>query len=222
MAIAGAVLIDGAGGPPLTDSLVIISEGRIRAAGRRTELSIPPGASVMNGGGRYIVPLPIDVSTGGVSLPHVASMAEARTAVTEGASALIGMICDTVDIDPSLVSELRDLQVVVAPSLVSAGSALETAKRNTVQLFSAGVPIALAANGDPLREMELLAAAGIPPLDVIVAATRNSARALGQSGERGVIQAGKRADLLLLTANPGEDVRNLRKVERRMENGEWR
>jgi len=84
------------------------------------------------------------------------------------------------------------------------------------------VPIAVAGNGDPLREAELLADAGIPPLDVIVAATVNSARALGQAAERGAIQPGKRADLLLLTANPGEDVRNLHKAERRMENGEWR
>ena len=222
LAIVGAVLIDGAGGPPLSDSMVIVSGGRIRAAGRRTELSIPADAGVMDGGGRYIVPLPIDVSAGGVSLPHVATLAEARSVVAGGAAAFIGMVRDTADLDPSFVSELRDLKVVVAPSLVTAGDALAIARRNTLRLFAAGVPIAVAGNGDPLREAELLADAGIPPLDVIVAATQNSARALGQAAERGAIQPGKRADLLLLTANPGEDVRNLRKAERRMENGEWR
>jgi imidazolonepropionase-like amidohydrolase len=221
LAIAGAVLIDGAGGPPLTDSLVIVADERIRAAGRRSELSVPADANVIDGAGRYIVPLPIDVSAGS-SLPRVSTLAEARSVVTAGASAFIGIPRDTAELDPAFVYELRDLKVVVAPSLVAAGNALEIAKRNTLRLYAAGVPIAVAGNGDPLREAELLADAGIPPLDVIVAATGNGARALDEAAERGTIQPGKRADLLLLTANPGEDVRNLRKVDRRMEAGEWR
>jgi imidazolonepropionase-like amidohydrolase len=222
VAVVGAVLIDGAGGPPLTDSMVVVAGGRILAAGRRTELSIPAGANVIDGGGKYIVPLPIDVTAGGVSLPHVATQAEARAAVAGGAVAFIGMVRDPADLDPSFVSQLRDLKVVVAPSLVAAASALEAAQRNTRRLFAGGVPIAVAGNGDPLREAELLADAGIPPLDVIVAATRNGALALGQLDRRGAIQPGRRADLLLLAANPGEDIRNLRRVARRMEAGEWR
>ena len=222
IAIAGAVLIDGAGGPPLTDSMVVVSGGRIQAAGRRSDLSIPAGASVLDGGGRYIVPLPIDVTAAGAALPRVSTVAEAKAVVAGGASAVVGMVQDQAGIDPAFLAELRDLKVVVAPALVAAGASLETAKRNTWRLFQAGVPIAVAANGQPQRECELLSDAGIPPLDVIVAATASGAKALGQAVERGTIQPGKRADLLLLTANPGEDVRNLRKVERRMESGEWR
>jgi len=220
--IVGAVLIDGTGGPPLTDSLVIAAGGVIQAAGRRTELSIPADASVTDGGGKYLVPTPIDLSAGGAALPRVATLAEARSAVAGGAAAFIGMVRDTAEIDAALISELRDLKVVVAPSLVRAGTALESARRNTERLFRAGVPIAVAAEGDVPREAELLEQAGIPPLDVLVAATRNGALAMRQYDRRGSIQPGKRADLLLLGANPGEDIRNLRKVERRMEAGEWR
>jgi len=220
-AIAGAVLIDGAGGPPLSDSVVLVSGGFVRAAGRRTDIAIPPDANVIDGSGRYIVPALIDVSAGSVALPLVSTLAEARQVVRGGATGFIGIMRDTADLDAAFVSELRDLRVVVAPSLNSAGSAIEIAKRNTFRLFSAGVPIAVAGNEDPMREAELLAGAGIPPLDVVVAATRNGARPLGQSEQRGTIQPGKRADLLVLTANPGEDVRNLRKVERRMIAGEW-
>jgi imidazolonepropionase-like amidohydrolase len=39
--------------------------------------------------------------------------------------------------------------------------------------------------------------------------------------QTGTVQAGKRADLLLLSANPGEDIRNLRKVALRMSAGAW-
>ena len=49
---------------------------------------------------------------------------------------------------------------------------------------------------DLQREIELLAEAGFPPLDVIVAATRNGAQALGQFDQTGTIETGKRADLL--------------------------
>jgi imidazolonepropionase-like amidohydrolase len=132
------------------------------------------------------------------------------------------MIADTEDLDPALLARLRDLRIFFAPALVSQSASLEVAKRNTRRLFSAGVPIAVASNGgDPNREPELLADAGIPPLDAIVAATRNSAAALGELNETGTIQAGKRADLLLLSANPGEDIRNLRKVTLRMSAGNW-
>lgn len=222
VAIVGAVLIDGAGGPPLTDSLVLVAGGRILEAGRRTELTIPPGSSVIDGSGQYMVPSPIDLTSGASSLPRISTLAEARAAVAGGATAFIGMVRDTPDIDPSFVSQLRDLKVVVAPSLVTAGSALETARHNTRRLFDAGVPIAVAGNGDTLREIELLVDAGIPPLDVLVAATRNGALACGQFDWRGAIQPGKQADLLLLAANPGEDIRNLRRVVRRMQIGEWR
>ena len=222
MAIVGAVLIDGLGGPPLTDSTVLVSGGRILAAGRRTDLAIPADANVIDGSGKYVVPLPIDVTTGGVSLPRIDTLAEARSAVAGGATAFVGMVSDAADLDPAFVSQLRDLKVVVAPSLVTAGNALPVARRNIVRLFAAGVPIAVAGHGDALREAELLVDAGIPPLDVIVAATRNGALALGQFDRRGAIEAGKQADLLLLNANPGEDIRNLRRVERPMENGQWR
>jgi imidazolonepropionase-like amidohydrolase len=54
-----------------------------------------------------------------------------------------------------------------------------------------------------------------------VAATRNGAAALHEVDEAGTIEPGKRADLLLLSANPAEDIRNLRKIVRTMRDGQW-
>ena len=50
-AIIGAVLIDGAGGPPVTDSVVIVSGGLIRAAVARSNIPIPAEADKINGAG---------------------------------------------------------------------------------------------------------------------------------------------------------------------------
>lgn len=62
------------------------------------------------------------------------------------------------------------------------------------------------------REMQLLVEAGIPALDVLGMATRNGAIELGQLHERGTIEIGKRADFLVLEANPLADIRNARRI----------
>jgi imidazolonepropionase-like amidohydrolase len=64
------------------------------------------------------------------------------------------------------------------------------------------------------RELELLASAGIPPLEVLRIATRNGAEALGILQDAGTIEAGKRADLVTLTADPLASISNTRKIER--------
>lgn len=220
-AIIGAVLIDGSGGPPLTNSVVVVTGGRIGAAGARSSVPIPAEAGKIDGSGKFLVPGLVDVS-GAASLARVSTQAEAQALVDGGASGFIGMIRDTEDLDPGFVARLRDLRIVVAPALGTSGTALEIAKRNTRRLFQAGVLIALASDGgDALLEAELLVEAGLPPLDAIVAATRNGAIALRQLERRGTIQPGKRADLVLLSAHPGEDIRNLRRVALRMVDGEW-
>src|ERR1051325_788486 len=61
-AILGAVLIDGLGGPPLSDSVVIIAGGRIRAAGAGSTVPIPAESDRINGSGKFVVPGLIDIS----------------------------------------------------------------------------------------------------------------------------------------------------------------
>ncbi len=53
--------------------------------------------------------------------------------------------------------------------------------------------------------------AGLTPMQAIVAATRGSAAMLGVP-DRGTLEKGKRADLLVLAANPLDDIRNTRQL----------
>ncbi len=88
-------------------------------------------------------------------------------------------------------------------------------------LYRAGVPL-LAGTDAPIhfcppgfalhQEFELLVAAGLPPAAVLMAATRNNARALNQSGGLGSIEPGKFADLVILDADPLADIRNTRRI----------
>src|SRR5215212_1717374 len=59
-AFLGALLIDGAGGPPLSGSIVVTAGGRILNAGRRSAIPIPAEADKIDGSGRSILPLPVD------------------------------------------------------------------------------------------------------------------------------------------------------------------
>ena len=63
------------------------------------------------------------------------------------------------------------------------------------------------------REMQALVTAGLTPYQALAAATRNPAEFVGALSEWGTIEKGKRADLVLVDANPLEDIRNTTKIE---------
>ncbi|WP_375417236.1 amidohydrolase family protein [uncultured Hymenobacter sp.] len=62
------------------------------------------------------------------------------------------------------------------------------------------------------EELVLLVQAGLTPVQALRAATINGARFMGVDARSGTIAAGKDADLLLLTANPLQDIANIRKI----------
>src|ERR1039457_3288703 len=60
-AIVGAVLIDGLGGPPLSDSVVVVAGSHIREVGPFSAVQIPADADKVDGSGKFLVPGLIDV-----------------------------------------------------------------------------------------------------------------------------------------------------------------
>jgi imidazolonepropionase-like amidohydrolase len=68
--------------------------------------------------------------------------------------------------------------------------------------------------GDSIHhELEILVESGIPPLEVIKIATNNGATALGIENDVGTVESGKQADMVILSENPLDDIRNTRKIE---------
>jgi imidazolonepropionase-like amidohydrolase len=120
----------------------------------------------------------------------------------------------------SLPGRPDDAQLARAREQAAAGFAIDAA--NVIKLHRAGIPIAMGTDaGNPLTlhgpsvflEMEALQRAGLTPMDVIVASTRNGAMAMGRLADFGTIEAGKVADLVVLTANPTADIANVRRIE---------
>ena len=100
--------------------------------------------------------------------------------------------------------------------------ALEVAKRNLKTLSDAGVRIAMGTDTGPAGrwqgffehlELEMMVDAGMTPMQVIVAATSAAADCHGKGAQFGSIRPGASADLLVLSANPLENIRNTRQIK---------
>ena len=71
IAIVGANLIDGHGGPVVSDSVVVIRGERIAAVGKQGEVKIPPGAEVVHAKGLTLLPGLIDAHFHKIGRAHV-------------------------------------------------------------------------------------------------------------------------------------------------------
>lgn len=133
-------------------------------------------------------------------------------------------------VDEDTMKAMRAAAATSAAPTAEARLEFDRAMRNTKRLAEAGVPIGVGSDGGSQmdlpglmthRECELLVEAGFTPLEAIVAATRNGALALGRGEELGTIAPGRRADLVLLDADPTEAITNLRRIDRVMLDGRW-
>jgi len=92
----------------------------------------------------------------------------------------------------------------------------------TGKLYRAGVPLLVGTDSpEPLvppgfslhQELEMLVESGLPPAAALRAATLTNATVLGEKERLGSIAAGKQGDIVLLTANPLDDIRHTRRIE---------
>jgi len=98
--------------------------------------------------------------------------------------------------------------------------------RNLLTVWNAGVTVVMGTDAGNIgtvhgpsvfREMALMQRAGLTPLQVLKSATVNGAQVIGE--DVGVIAPGKRADLVVLDADPLQDVENLSHASLVFKNG---
>ena len=127
-------------------------------------------------------------------------------------------------IAPELAAQLTD----VGPTPPAVAKILEGILLSSLKvigaLHKAGVTIVAGTDqtvpGYSLhREMELYNEAGFTPMEAIQAATIVPARVMGLDRELGTVEAGKRADLIIVNGNPLDNLKDLRNVESVVTNG---
>ena len=112
----------------------------------------------------------------------------------------------------------------------SARRTIEVRRRLIKALHAAGAGLLLGSDAPQIynvpgfsthRELESLVAAGLTPYQALETGTRNIARYFGTERETGTVEPGKRADLILLEADPLADVRNTTRRAGVMVRGRW-
>jgi imidazolonepropionase-like amidohydrolase len=123
-----------------------------------------------------------------------------------------------------LVKPEAQERVRKSPTTAQIKKALPQAERNVKLLNDAGITIAMGtdsgAGGNPGRwqgyfeqvEMEMMNKAGMTPMQVIVASTANAAKIFDLK-QVGTLETGKWADLVVLNANPLDNIRNTRTID---------
>jgi len=105
---------------------------------------------------------------------------------------------------------------------------LAVQQANVKQVFDAGIPVVLGTDSGfegvligvaTQIELELLVEAGLTPYDAIRTATINAARMIGREKDLGTVETGKLADLVILDADPLQDIRNVTRIFRTMKGG---
>jgi imidazolonepropionase-like amidohydrolase len=108
------------------------------------------------------------------------------------------------------------VHLVPTLTVLEAYGALAPASQNLRRMAAAGVVVALGNDytaipqngfdhfdlGMPMHEITRMAEAGMSPMQIVVAATRDAAHVCGLDAELGTLEAGKAADVLVVNGNP--------------------
>jgi imidazolonepropionase-like amidohydrolase len=173
---------------------------------------------------------------GKLVVAHASSVEAVRKAQLAGADILTHAPLDQA-LDAAAAAEMAAAGRVVVPTLTMMatlvanlappGADYANARASVTVMHRAGVPVLAGtdANDSPgtpsrvphgeslHRELELLVEAGLSTLDALLAATTRPARYFGLP-DRGTIEPGKRADLMLIDGDPLADIRATRSIRR--------
>lgn len=173
--------------------------------------------------------LDVLVETAGGLGRWVMAHAQAYDGIKNAVRAGVRSIDHGIYLDDEAIGMMLERGTFLVPTLVAPGGVIEAAEagaaipevslrkaREVVEAHrdsfrravAAGVKVAMGtdsgvtAHGDNLRELTLMEAGGMSPTEVLVATTRTAAECLDVARDRGTIEEGKRADLVVIDGDP--------------------
>lgn len=211
------------------DAIKVFADGWRYGSGiNNASMNVDALAAIVSAASDYSLPV----------VTHTVTVEGARVAAEAGVTAIVHAIQDR-RIHDDLVALMQSQGIYYAPTLaVYEPNSSEAASNNTAQhqlveyrqeisrfnlqkLLHAGVPIALGTDtgiagtafGEAsVHELELLVSFGLTPQQALIAGTVNSSAVLGLDEDRGTIEAGKRADFVLVRGKPWENVSDYRNL----------
>lgn len=214
------------------DAIKLLSEGACAHSGGPKYLwqnpAFPDGVELER--------LPLDLLRAGIETGHerglrvtvhTTQQAAAREAIEAGADGLEHGVTVEPLTDHSLIDLMLERGITYTPTLWIDDTHPD-ARGNLQKVAEAGVHIALGSDtfsgrglfgANTLEEAELMVAAGMTPTQVLAAGTSGAARQCVRS-DLGTVAPGRRADLLVLNADPTADIGSLRDLSMVILNGE--
>jgi imidazolonepropionase-like amidohydrolase len=119
-------------------------------------------------------------------------------------------------------ANVKNYPPAIAAKAAGLGTLIEKAAGRAYQQkvkVAFGTDAGVFPHGDNAKEFGFMVEAGIPPMEAILAATRNAADLLGASSRLGTIQAGRYADLVAVKGDPLADIKLLTQVSFVMKEG---
>ncbi|MFF9002256.1 amidohydrolase family protein [Streptomyces achromogenes] len=214
------------------DGIKLLSEGACAHSGGPTYLWRNPAFP----DGVELVRLPADLLRAGIETGHerglrvtvhTTQQAAAREAIEAGADGLEHGVTIEPLTDHSLIDLMLEHGITYTPTLWI-DDAHPDARGNLKKVAEAGVHIALGSDtfsgrglfgANTLEEAALMVAAGMTPARVLAAGTGVASRQCVRP-DLGTVAPGKRADLLVLNADPTADIGNIRDLAAVILNGE--
>jgi imidazolonepropionase-like amidohydrolase len=154
-------------------------------------------------------------------ITHVGSASHLVVGVAGGIDAVAHMAYTSIS--DELIARMVAGDIIVVPTLAvqETYDVERTAGENLRRFVAAGGKVALGDDygnpgiqlGMPIHEMELMQAAGMTPMQIIVAATQHGARVCNVEEELGTLEAGKTADVLVVAGDPLQDIHALENVQ---------
>lgn len=128
----------------------------------------------------------------------------------------------------AVVRDMERLSKSIAPADFDRLGAIWTPMLDLVRKVVKGGGVVIAGTDSPIfpyallyhTELEMFQQAGLTGLEVLQTATLRAAEALGEGANLGSIEAGKLADMVIVTGDPLADIKNARKVRTVIKNGE--
>jgi len=162
---------------------------------------------------------------------HVTTSPDVPRALDAGVDDIAHMVVDSPSVE--LMARVARQGVIWVPTLelwrVVGYGHEPRAIANLQRFLQAGGTVALGTDFDgynapfdtgmPLIEMELMQQAGMSPMQIIVAATRNGALVSNRLGDLGTVEVGKLADLIVVQGDPLDDIRAMADVRLVMRSG---
>jgi len=171
-------------------------------------------------------------------MAHIVTVSRAKIAARAGVDVIVHALQDGIA-DKELVELMKKNNVIYSPSLAVyepkpeklVGHTPEklawVQRRQAFSLYNlrtfrdAGIRIALGSDAgmeatphgySSLRELELLVEAGLTPTESLIAGTLRGAQAIKMADDRGTIEIGKRADLILVEGKPWQNIQSIRNI----------